>query len=81
MKDLKIFVLGVYTPYDAKCRPVVAGRVLALVFGPFLMLRVFWEFFRTMCCFYHHGPNFKQNCLKFCMKLSKIDAKAEQRAV
>ena len=59
----------------AKGRPAVAGRVLMFIFGPFLTLRVFQEFFDSFYRFYRYGPNFHRNCLKFCMKLAKIDAK------
>ena len=60
---------------NATGRPAVAGRVLTFIFGPFLTLRVFREFFGSFYRFYRYGPNFHRNCLKFCMKLAKNDAK------
>ena len=60
---------------NAKGRPAIAGRVLMFIFGPFLTLWVFREIFGSFYRFYRYGPNFRRNCLKFCMKLAKNDAK------
>ena len=68
---------GVYTymTLNAKGRQAVTGRVITFIFGPFLTLRIFREFFGSFYRFYRYVPNFYRNCLKFCMKLAKNDAK------
>ena len=60
---------------NAKGWPAFACGFLTFIFGPFLTLWVFWEFFGSFYRFYRYGPNFHRNCLKFCMKLAKNDAK------
>ena len=62
-------MLHVINVAERQGRPLVAGRVLTFIFGPFLMLRVFWDFFGSIHCFTVMGPI-----------LNKIVSKNVQRA-